>query len=260
MPAMDADTDAAHGSLIVVGTGIRAMGQLTTETIAWIRRADCVLYVVADPIAEAAIQRLNPSGAESLDGLYEEGRDRAETYAAMVSRIMERVRAGKVTCAVFYGHPGIYVTPAHQAIRQARAKGFPARMLPAISAEDCLFADLEVDPSATGCQSYDATDLLRNRRLLDPSAALIVWQIGIVGDRTYASRGYDLAALPVLIERLCVTYPQDHVVTVYEAAVYPGCDPVIQRVPLSDLGSARLTSASTLYVPPACAPERYPSD
>ena len=52
--------------LIVVGTGIRAIGQLTTETIAWIRAADKVLYVVSDPIAEEAIKSLNPEGAESL--------------------------------------------------------------------------------------------------------------------------------------------------------------------------------------------------
>jgi hypothetical protein len=33
-------------------------------------------------------------------------------------------------------------------------------MLPAISAEDCLFADLGVDPADHGCPSYEATDFL----------------------------------------------------------------------------------------------------
>jgi uncharacterized protein YabN with tetrapyrrole methylase and pyrophosphatase domain len=244
------------GSLIVVGTGIRALGQMTTEAIAWMRRADRVLYVVADPIAEEAIRQLNPAGAESLEGFYQEGQPRAATYAAMAERIMECVRLGQVTCAVFYGHPGIYVNPAHQALRQARAEGYSARMLPAISAEDCLFADLEVDPAVTGCQSYDATDLILHQRLLDPSAALVVWQIGIVGDWTYARHGYNLAALPQLIERLCAAYPEDHDVTVYQAAIYPGCDPIIQHVQLKDLASASLSSASTLYIPPAIAPKR----
>ena len=63
-------TIATVGSLIVVGTGIRAMGQLTTEAIAWMRRADRVLYVVADPIAEEVVRQLNPTGAESLAGFY----------------------------------------------------------------------------------------------------------------------------------------------------------------------------------------------
>jgi hypothetical protein len=33
-------------------------------------------------------------------------------------------------------------------------------MLPAVSAEDCLFADLGVDPGAAGCQSHEAADFL----------------------------------------------------------------------------------------------------
>jgi hypothetical protein len=37
-------------------------------------------------------------------------------------------------------------------------------MLPGISAEDCLFADLGIDPGIYGCQSYEATDFLANGR------------------------------------------------------------------------------------------------
>jgi precorrin-2 methylase len=56
----------SKGSLIVIGTGIRTVGQLTIEAIAWLRRADKVLYVVGDPIAEAVIADLNPQGADSF--------------------------------------------------------------------------------------------------------------------------------------------------------------------------------------------------
>jgi hypothetical protein len=38
---------------------------------------------------------------------------------------------------------------------------------------------------------------------------------------------------------------------VYEAAVFPGCEPVIRPVVLSQLCLTPLTSASTLYIPPA---------
>jgi uncharacterized protein YabN with tetrapyrrole methylase and pyrophosphatase domain len=245
-----------NGELVVVGTGIRAVGQMTTEAIAWMRRADRVLYIVGEPIAEEVVRQLNPAGAESLHPYYRQGESRATSYAAMAERIMECVRGGLVTCAVFYGHPGVYVNPAHQALRMARAEGFPARMLPGISAEDCLFADLEVDPAQTGCQSYEATDLLLNDRLLDPSAALVVWQIGIVANWSFSRQGYDLTRLPELIERLCQVYPADHEVVVYQAAVYPGCDAITQRIPLGELANARLSSASTLYVPPAVAPTR----
>ncbi len=48
-----------QGSLIVVGTGIRTVGQMTVEALALIRAADRVLHVVGDPIAEQMLQDLS---------------------------------------------------------------------------------------------------------------------------------------------------------------------------------------------------------
>jgi hypothetical protein len=241
----------AAGSLIVVGTGIRTVGQLTVEAIAWMRRADKVLYVIGDPIAEATIAELNPGNGESLRGFYAEGKPRLQTYEEMVERTLECVRAGMLTCLACYGHPGVFVYPSHHAIHRARAEGYEARMLPGISAEDCLFADLGVDPGVSGCQSYESTDFLANGRRIDPTSAVVLWQIGVLGDATYKPRGYNLAAFPLLIERLLQVYPPTHVVYLYEAAIFPGCEPSITPVELRFLGRARLTAGHTLYIPPA---------
>jgi Tetrapyrrole (Corrin/Porphyrin) Methylases len=78
----------------------------------------------------------------------------------MVNRIIKYVKRDLRVCAVFYGHPGVFCTPSHESIRIARKLGYRATMLPAISAEDCLFADLGVDPGKHGCQSFEATDFL----------------------------------------------------------------------------------------------------
>ena len=121
------------GSLTVIGTGIRTVGQLTLETIAWIRESDVVLYLVAEPIAEEVIRHLNPVGAMSLRGYYGEGVHRSESYEAMVQHILSCVRAGQDTCVALYGHPGVFAYPSHESIRRARSEGYPARMLPGIS-------------------------------------------------------------------------------------------------------------------------------
>ncbi|WP_165226678.1 SAM-dependent methyltransferase [Aquisphaera insulae] len=242
--------DRGRGSLIAVGTGIRIAGQLTTEAIAWMRRADRVLYVVGDPIAEVAIRELNPQGAESLLPMYGEGMPRQQSYRAMVGRMLDCVRSGMVTCTVTYGHPGIFATPTHEAVRQARAEGYPARILPAISAEDCLFADLCVDPAANGCQTYEAADFLLHGRVIDNSASVVLWQIGVGGDPLYRRGGYDLSLLPSLVERLRLFYPPDHIGYVYEAATLPATSSYVCPCPLSELCRTRLTSASTLYIPP----------
>ncbi len=239
------------GSLIVVGSGIRTVGHLTIEAIAWMHIADKVLYVVGDPVAEAVIKQLSPNGAESLSGMYAEGKPRIQTYNEMVERILECVRSGMLTCLTCYGHPGVFVYPSHEAIRRARSEGFNATMLPGVSSEDCLFADLGVDPGIGGCQSYEATDFLANGRRIDPTSSVVLWQIGVVGDATFKRGMYDLSAFPLLIERLLQYYPSTHVMYLYQAAIFAGCEPIIWPVPLYALGQVFLSAGFTLYIPPA---------
>lgn len=237
------------GSLTVVGTGIRAGIHLTQESRDAIAAATVFLYVASDPVAASWLASLHPQ-ARSLNELYRLDERRITIYLEMVDAILEPVRSGAQVCAAFYGHPGIFVYPSHEAIRRARAEGFEARMLPAVSAEDCLFADLGVDPARHGCQSYEATDFLVRRRLVDPSAALILWQIGMIAEARYVP-GLDRTAVGLLAEVLRERYPADHEVTLYEASPYPIADAHVERVPLSQLPEARITSMSTLYVPPS---------
>lgn len=206
-----------------------------------------MLYLVPDPISAAGIEQLNPR-ARSLDGCYAEGIARREAYALMIEEILASVRAGRRVCAAFYGHAGVFVLPSHGAIERARAEGFPAWMLPGVSAEDCLFAELGVDPATTGCQSYESTRFLERRPTIDRGTALILWQIGVAGSREHASEPA-APGLPALVELLAELYAPEHEVIVYEASAYPGVASLIRPVPLATLASA-VTPASTLYVPP----------
>lgn len=236
-------------SLTVVGVGIAVPAHVTAEARACLERADEVLYLVADPVAAAWIESVNPR-SRSLEGSYAPGRDRAQTYAAIVEAIVVRLRKGGDICVALSGHPGVFANPSHEAVRRAKAEGFDARMLPAVSAEDCLFADLGVDPGIAGCQSYDATDLLIRKRELDPSAALVLWQATILGRFDYVPAG-DPSHLPVLIEYLERYYPPDHEIVCYAASPYPVVSPIIERVPLSGLADVKLPRLSLLYIPPA---------
>jgi uncharacterized protein YabN with tetrapyrrole methylase and pyrophosphatase domain len=237
------------GSLTVVGTGIQLATQMTPEARVVIKNADVVLSLVAEPVMEAAIKRLNPE-TRSLQEHYVVGESRAEAYEAMIVEILTHVRRGLAVCAAFYGHPGVFVAPSHEAVRRAREEGFRARMLPGISAEDCLFADLGVDPARFGCQSYEATDFLVHRRRVETTAALVLWQLGTVGNAAAAEEATP-SGLGVLVDTLLALYPSGHEVVVYEASPYPGFDPKMRRVPLSQLSPEHATAMSTLYVPPA---------
>jgi uncharacterized protein YabN with tetrapyrrole methylase and pyrophosphatase domain len=238
---------------VIIGTGIKTTGQLTTEAIAWMKNADSLLYVVGDPIAEAVMQRLNPKGAVSMGGYYEEGKSRLYAYNAMVEHLLGCVRNGDTTVGAFYGHPGVFAYPSHESIRRARKEGYDARMLPGISSEDCLFADLGVDPAVGGCQSYEATDFLLNNVAIDSSSQLVLWQIGTLGDWTYQTRQYNTSAMPLLVRKLSRFYPLTHEITVYEAPMFPVAEPMIAKFPLYALSEFPITAAMTLYIPPAAA-------
>jgi hypothetical protein len=236
------------GSLWVVGTGIQLMGQVTLETESVIRSASKLLYLVTDPVTRGWLAKLNAS-AEDLLPLYGEGKPRIQTYSEMVERILAFVRAGEEVCAAFYGHPGVFVYPGHEAIRLARAEGYRATMLPGISAEDCLFADLGIDPGTAGCQSYEATDFLVYSRRFDEHVPLILWQVSVIGQLTHEVEN-SLLGLEVLTSHLAAVYGPDHEAVIYEAARYPVVPPVMRTVRLEDLPKAPVSGISTLVVLP----------
>jgi len=240
-----------HGSLTVVGTGIRLGIQLTPEARIAIELADELLHLTSEPVAGRWLDGLH-AHTSNLQSEYRVGDSREAIYERIVERILAPVRAGRRVTAAFYGHPGVYVRPSHEAVRRARAEGHDARMLPAISAEDCLYVDLGVDPATTGCASYDATDFLLRNPTIDTASALVLWQITVIGDATAVDEtALRTDNLPVLVERLAQDYPRDHGVVVYEAAPYPIVDPLIQHLRLDDLPAAAPSPLATLYVPPA---------
>jgi uncharacterized protein YabN with tetrapyrrole methylase and pyrophosphatase domain len=242
-----------RGSLVAVGIGIKLAQQCTPEARHAIETADVVFTAGGDPVTQRWLSGLN-ANTISLHAHYGQGKSRRRTYDDMVAAIMAEVRAGKHVCAAYYGHPGIFVRSSHEAIAQARAEGFDAHMLPGVSAEDCLFADLGVDPGDVGRQSYEAQDWLINARAFDVRAPLILWQIAIVGDRSMTLLSSDPRRVAILTEVLSRHYPADHPVTLYEAAIFPTGRPKIETLPLCDLHQAAITQQSTLYVPPLAPP------
>jgi uncharacterized protein YabN with tetrapyrrole methylase and pyrophosphatase domain len=240
----------ARGSLYVVGTGLRIEGQVTQEALSAMRDAGKLFHLVQDAMSHRWLEELNPT-AETLADAYAPGRRRRDSYDEMVARILAPVREGNIVCAAFYGHPGVLVTPAHEAIRVARSEGHHAEMLPGISGDACLFADLGVDPGDRGCQSFTATDFLVRRRIFDPASHLLLWQVGSIGVADFRTGTlWNREGLAVLAKELARTYGAAHQVVLYEADPYPIFDFHRHDCALAALADAPVTLASILYVPP----------
>ena len=110
--------------------------------------------------------------------------------------MLRDVRSGCNVLGIFYGHPGVFVSPSHRAISIARSEGFAAKMLPGVSAEDYLFSDLGFDPAAPGCMTQEATSLLIYNKKLDPSVHNIIWQVGAVGVH---NTDFDVCPFPLTV-------------------------------------------------------------
>ena len=241
----------SKASLVLAGSGIKFVSHLTTETRTYIEQSDQVLYLVNDSVMKKWIQQ-NSKQSESLEKLYTQYSLRKDCYQSISDYILAKVRENRHICVVLYGHPCVFSQPGLNAVRQAKKEGYYAKILPAISAEDCLFADLLIDPGSHGCQSYEATDFLVYKRKFDISGHLILWQIDAIGilDHCY-SRERSEAGIIILYNYLSQFYHQNYEIIIYEAAQYPSFEPRIDKIKLNYLPHVQLSGISSLYIPPS---------
>jgi len=223
---------------------------ITPLARSYIEKADVVFTALSDGIIELWLARMNPD-VRSFQPLYQEGKSRAETYRQMVDTMLTEVRAGKQVCGAFYGHPGVFALPPHKAIAIARAEGYRAHMEPGVSAEDCLYADLGFDPGRYGCQHYEASQLMFYRRRVDNSAYLVIWQVGVAGDQSFARFSTNKQYRQVLVDVLARDYDLAHEVIIYRAATLPMHEPRMERLPLGKLPETEIDMHVTLVIPPA---------
>jgi uncharacterized protein YabN with tetrapyrrole methylase and pyrophosphatase domain len=238
------------GSIVCVGTGMTLGSHIAPLCRSYIEQADVVFTGVSNHIVQLWLNDMN-ADVRSLQVYYHEGKDRRITYREMVDAMLTEVRAGKKVVGAFYGHPGVFAWAPHKVIEEARAEGYAAHMEPGISAEDCLYADLGVDPGQVGSQHYEASQFMFYQRNIDPSAYLILWQVGIAGDKSAARFYTDNAYRVLLTELLCEYYPQDHQIALYECPTLPIDKARIDWMPLQDFAAAKVSQHTTMLVPPS---------
>ncbi|WDE03313.1 hypothetical protein SG34_018140 [Thalassomonas viridans] len=238
------------GNLVCVGIGMTLGAHICPIAKSYIQEADVVFSGVSNGIVELWIQEMH-NDVRSLQQFYSAGKSRNITYSEMVNAMLTEVRAGKKVVGAFYGHPGVFAYAPHRSIELARVEGFDAKMIPGISAEDCLFADLGIDPGKYGCAQFEASQLMFYQRKIDTSAYLILWQVGIAGDQSLEKRSTSKAYRQVLTDLLAEDYSLDHQVILYEAAVLPIDTTRIEKLTLAEFLNAELSQHTTMVIPPS---------
>lgn len=241
--------ETKNNKLVCVGLGITLGAHITPACLKQIENADVVFVGASSGIVEEWVKSINPN-VISLQPYYQGRNSRKETYAEMIEAILEQVRLGKNVCGAFYGHPGVFALAPRKAIQRAREEGYAAYMEPGISAEACLYADLGLDPGATGCQQFETNQFMFYNRQLDTASLLILWQVGLAGDKDSKNFSTTRESLQHLVDMLCQHYPPDHKVIIYEAKLL-AIDTVREEVVmLKALPDSTLSMNSTLIIPP----------
>jgi len=238
------------GSLVCVGTGMTLGAHISPIAKSHIEQAEIVFSLMANGFSERWLEEMNDD-VRSLQSHYQEGKNRNVTYNEMVDAILTEVRAGKKVVTAFYGHPGVFSCISHRAITQAKLENLPAMMEPGISAEDCLYADLGIDPGKTGCSHYEASQFMFYKRNVDVSAHLILWQVSLAGDKSLAKFSTGNAYRKVLVDLLLEHYPSDHQIILYQAKGIAIDTMREDRILLSELVAAELFMHTTLVIPPS---------
>jgi precorrin-6B methylase 1 len=247
------DKSGPAGRLAIVGSGIAALAHLTLETIGYIEDADIVFYHANSGVTAAHIHELN-ANAVDLYKYYGEGKLRNITYVQMAELMLREVRRGRSVVGLFHGHPGYFVKSGRRALAIAQMEGYETALLPGISATDCLFSDLRIDPGVIGVQILKAGHVLREDACLATANHVVLVQVGSVGDNTFSFTGFKHAKFEQFFNKLISIYGAGHDSVYYVAPIFPGLDPVIVVRTLGEYRSQKTqdtVSAATLYLPPA---------
>jgi hypothetical protein len=97
----------------------------------------------------------------------------------------------------------------------------------------------------------EATQFMIYQRQIDPTALLVLWQIGIAGDLTLKRFETEPAHLQIIVNKLMKTYSPDHEVILYEAATHPLEQTRADKIRLCELPQAALKQITTLVIPAA---------
>ncbi|MHC4064921.1 MAG: SAM-dependent methyltransferase [Planctomycetota bacterium] len=239
--------------IFIVGLGVLNIDQITGDTERAIRRSNEVLYVDTGVATRTYLAGLCPRVTSLFETSYEEAGHRLNAYHHMAARVLDAALDHPPVTFAMHGHPIVGAYAPFLIRDMATVLALEVAVLPGVSAMDCLFAELMVDPCVAGMQMYEATDLLLRRRPLQADVHALIWQIGCVETSLHTRH----VSKPVRFERLrshlLRFYPARHYVSAVYSTPHPLMPSTVHRFALRDLCDYAhvLHPGFTLFIPAA---------
>ena len=237
--------------IYIVGLGIVHLEQITPEVDNAISKSKTTLFVERGHGIKAYLQS-KCRNIIDLTGLYSEDGDRQETYRRMAAATIQAALDNPPVTLALYGHPLIYSYPPFLVKEMAKRLALRTKTLPGISALDCLFVDLGIDPAMNGLQMFEATELLLRDRPLFPDVPAVLWQIGALETGLFSTRPSTAERFTRFTAHLLKFYSRDHTVFAVHSSTHPLLRSEIFRFKIDEMESyaPALHAGFTLYIPP----------
>jgi len=239
--------------IYIVGTGIVGYSQISKEVENTIERSDIVLSLNHQDTALDYVSEL--ADTVDLTAEYNENEERKATYKRVANRVLEEAEKPeneRITFAT-YGHPMYFVDPARIIIHDA-PEDIEVEVLPGISAIDCLYTDIGLDPAKNGLQIFEATDVLVREFELNPAVPAFLLQIGSIETSLYSTETSKPERFTRIKNHLLNFYSEDHRIYLLKTSVYPFSDSEQFAFRIDEFDneqvSNQIDNTHTLYIPP----------
>lgn len=238
--------------IYIVGLGIVHVQHITREVDEVLCRSNEILYVEVGDEIDAYLQSRCPKVTNLHKAAYVEGVERLKAYDIMSAMVLDAALNHPPVTLALYGHPLVFAYPPFQILQAASLLGLCVRILPGISAMDCLFVDLKLDPSTQGLQVYEATDLVLRRRPLQRDVPCLIWQIGALESPFYSAARSKPERFSRFKDHLLQYYPAEHKAVAVFSSTMSGVESNLLACTIGEVGSqsARIHQGMTLYIPP----------
>jgi hypothetical protein len=169
----------------------------------------------------------------------------------MAAKVLEAALINPPVTFALYGHPTIFAYPPFLVYQAATELGIKVKVMPGVSAMDCIFSELMIDPATNGIQMFEATDLLMRQRPLQTDVPVLLWQIGAVETALYSKSFSKPKRFERIKNYLLKFYPGEHLVQSIYCSNYPLMASTILNFKIADIEnySKQLHAGHTLYIP-----------
>jgi len=221
--------------ITILGLGPGNPSQVTREAWEVINNTDEIwVRTRQHPTVSSMPETVN---IESFDDLYETSESFENVYSSIVSKVLELAEREKGVIYAVPGDPFVAEATAPEIVRQARVKGFKARIINGLSFLEPAFSALGLDPFP----QLTLMDALELSQLHVPSFP--------VDKPVLVAQIYSMLVAAEVKTTLNTIYPDDHQVTLVHSA--GTSEEVVEVLPLFEIDRSQLIGLrSILYIPP----------